>query len=100
MFIIGNFLAAVAKIIDIALTLYMWIIIGRAVISWVNPDPYNPIVRFLTAITEPLLYPIRRRLPLSLGGMDFSPIIVILVIIFVQSFLVRSLAELAMRMGS
>jgi YggT family protein len=100
MFIIGNFLAAVAKIIDIALTLYMWIIIGRAVISWVNPDPYNPIVRFLTAITEPLLYPIRRRLPISLGGMDFSPIIVILVIIFVQSFLVRSLAELAMRMGS
>ncbi|MEE9418261.1 MAG: YggT family protein, partial [Desulfatiglandaceae bacterium] len=100
MFIVGNFLAAVAKIIDIALTLYMWIIIGRAVISWVNPDPYNPIVRFLTAITEPLLYPIRRRLPISLGGMDFSPINVILVIIYVQSFLVRSLAELAMRMGS
>jgi len=99
MFIIGNFLAAVAKIIDIALTLYMWIIIGRAVISWVNPDPYNPIVRFLNAVTEPVLYPIRRRLPISLGGIDFSPIIVILVIIFVQSFLVRSLAELAMRMG-
>ena len=100
MFIIGNFLAAVAKIIDIAFTLYMWIIIGRAVISWVNPDPYNPIVRFLNAVTEPVLYPIRRRLPISLGGIDFSPIIVILVIIFVQSFLVRSLAELAMRMGS
>ncbi|NQU15917.1 MAG: YggT family protein [Desulfobacteraceae bacterium] len=100
MFIIGNFLAAVAKIIDIALTLYMWIIIGRAVISWVNPDPYNPIVRFLNAVTEPVLYPIRRRFPISLGGIDFSPIIVILVIIFVQSFLVRSLAELAMRMGS
>ncbi len=100
MFIIGNFLAAVAKIIDIALTLYMWIIIGRAVISWVNPDPYNPIVRFLNAVTEPVLYPIRRRLPISLGGIDFSPIIVILVIIFVQSFLVRSLAELAMHMGS
>jgi YggT family protein len=100
MFIIGNFLSAVAKIIDIALTLYMWIIIGRAVISWVNPDPYNPIVRFLNAVTEPVLYPIRRRLPISLGGIDFSPIIVILVIIFVQSFLVRSLAELAMQMGS
>ena len=100
MFIIGNFLGAVAKIIDIALTLYMWIIIGRAVISWVNPDPYNPIVRFLNSVTEPVLHPIRRRLPISLGGMDFSPIIVILVIIFVQAFLVRSLAELAMRMGS
>ena len=100
MFVVGNFLGAVAKIIDIALTLYMWIIIGRAVISWVNPDPYNPIVRFLNSVTEPVLNPIRRRLPISLGGMDFSPIIVILAIIFVQSFLVRSLAELAMRMGS
>jgi len=100
MFVIGNFLGAVAKIIDIALTLYMWIIIGRAVISWVNPDPYNPIVRFLNSVTEPILYPLRRRLPISLVGMDFSPIIVILAIIFVQSFLVRSLAELAMRMGS
>jgi YggT family protein len=100
MFVIGNFLGAVAKIIDIALTLYMWIIIGRAVISWVNPDPYNPIVRFLNSVTEPVLNPLRRRLPISLGGMDFSPIIVILAIIFVQSFLVRSLAELAMRMGS
>ena len=100
MFIAGNFLAAVAKIIDIALTLFMWIIIARAVISWVNPDPYNPIVRFLVSVTEPVLYPIRRRLPISLGGMDFSPIIVILVIIFIQSFLVRSLAELAIRLGS
>ena len=99
MFVIGNFLAAIAKILDIALTLYMWIIIARAVVSWVNPDPYNPIIRFLNAVTEPVLYQIRRRLPISFGGIDFSPIIVILVIIFVQSFLVRSLAEMAMRMG-
>ncbi|HBF42145.1 MAG TPA: hypothetical protein DDW42_00670 [Desulfobacteraceae bacterium] len=98
MFVIGNFLAAVARIIDIGLTLYMWIIIARAVISWVNPDPYNAIVRFLTSVTEPVLYPIRRRLP-SLGGMDFSPILVILVIIFVQSFLVQSLIQLAARLG-
>lgn len=99
MFVLANFLAAVAKILDIGLSLYMWIIIGRAVISWVNPDPYNPIVRFLTSVTEPVLYPIRRRIPISLGGMDFSPIIVILVIIFIQSFLVRSLMELAGRLG-
>ncbi len=99
MFVIGNFLAAIAKIVDIALTLYMWIIIARAVVSWVNPDPYNPIIRFLNAVTEPVLYQIRRRLPISFGGIDFSPIIVILAIIFVQSFLVRSLAEMAMRMG-
>ena len=99
MFVIGNFLAAIAKILDIALTLYMWIIIARAVVSWVNPDPYNPIIRFLNAVTEPVLYQIRRRLPISFGGIDFSPIIVILVIVFVQSFLVRSLAEMAIRMG-
>ena len=99
MFVIGNFLAAVAKIIDIGLTLYMWIIIARAVISWVNPDPYNPIVRFLTSVTEPVLYQIRRRLPINLGGLDLSPILVILAIIFIQSFLVRSLAEMASRLG-
>jgi YggT family protein len=95
MFVIGNFLGAVAKIIDIALTLYMWIIIARAVISWVNPDPFNPIVRFLTNVTEPVLYQIRRRLPLNFGGFDFTPILVILAIIFVQSFLVTSLAQMA-----
>ena len=95
MFVLGNFLLAVAKVLDIALTLYMWIIIARAVISWVNPDPYNAIVRFLVSVTEPVLHQIRRRLPVGLGGMDFSPIIVILVIIFIQSFLVRSLAEMA-----
>ncbi len=99
MFVFGNFLAAIAKIIDIALTLYMWIIIARAVVSWVNPDPYNPIIRFLNAVTEPVLYQIRRRIPISFGGIDFSPIIVILAIIFIQSFLVNSLAQMAVRMG-
>jgi len=99
MFVISNFLVAVAKVLDIALTLYMWIIIARAVISWVNPDPYNPIVRFLNSVTEPVLYSIRRRLPLNFGGMDFSPILVILVIIFIQGFLVRSLIQLASRLG-
>ncbi|MBK5102107.1 MAG: YggT family protein [Desulfobacteraceae bacterium] len=94
MIILANFLAALAKVAHIALTLYMWIIIGRAVISWVNPDPYNAIVRFLTSVTEPVLYPIRRRLP-SMGGIDFSPILVILAIIFIQSFFVQSLADLA-----
>jgi YggT family protein len=100
MFVISNFLVAIAKILDIGLTLYMWVIIGRAIISWVNPDPYNPIVRFLNAVTEPVLYPIRRRLPLSLGGIDFSPIIVILAIIFIQSFVVQSLIQMAARMAS
>ncbi|MBW2031861.1 MAG: YggT family protein [Deltaproteobacteria bacterium] len=95
MFILSNFLLAIAKILNIALSLYMWIIIARAVISWVNPDPFNPIVRFLNNITEPVLYPVRRRIPLFLGGMDFSPILVILAIIFLQTFLVQSLYQLA-----
>ncbi|MBE9535769.1 MAG: YggT family protein, partial [Proteobacteria bacterium] len=75
--------------------LYMWVIIARAVISWVNPDPYNPIVQFLYKATDPLLYRVRRRMP-DFGGIDFSPIIVILVIVFLQSFLVQTLNNLAM----
>ncbi|MBW2624740.1 MAG: YggT family protein [Deltaproteobacteria bacterium] len=95
MFVLGNLLDALASILYLVLNLYMWIIIARAVISWVNPDPYNPIVRFLYSITDPVLLAIRRRLPLSFGGMDFSPIVVILVIIFLQKFLVASLHDLA-----
>ncbi|MGE5841724.1 MAG: YggT family protein [Deltaproteobacteria bacterium] len=99
MFVVSNFLVAVAKILDIGLTLYMYIIIARAIISWVNPDPYNPIVRFLNSVTEPVLFRIRRRLPLFFGGMDFSPILVILAIIFIQSFVVQSLVQMATRIG-
>jgi len=99
MFIIANFLLAVARILDIGLTLYMWIVIARAVISWVNPDPYNPVVRFLHSVTEPVMYNIRRWIPVHYGGIDFSPIIVILVIIFLQSFLVQSLIQMASRLG-
>jgi YggT family protein len=98
MFVISNFLVAIAKILNIALSLYMWIVIGRAIISWVNPDPSNPIVRFLHAVTEPVLYPIRRKVPINLGGIDFSPILVILAIIFLQSFLVKTLMQMAARM--
>ena len=95
MFIVGNFITALAKIIDMGLTLYMWIIIARSLISWVNPDPYNPIVRFLYRSTEPVMEPIRRWLPLRNMGIDISPIIVIAAIIFLQSFLLKSMMELA-----
>jgi YggT family protein len=98
MFVVANFLSAIARILDIALTLYMWIIIARAVISWVNPDPYNPIVRFLHSVTDPVLNRVRRRIPLFMGGIDFSPILVILAIIFLQVFLVQSLIQLAARL--
>ncbi len=95
MFILGNFVMAVAKIIDMALTIYMWIIVIRALISWVNPDPYNPIVTFLYRATEPVLGRVRRWLPLRGLGIDISPIIVIIAIVFLQNFLLKSLIELA-----
>jgi YggT family protein len=78
----------------------MWVIVGRAIISWVNPDPYNPIVRFLHDVTEPLLSRIRRFVPFtSTAGMDFSPIILILMVLFLQSFLVPTLHGLARSFG-
>ncbi|MBU3932296.1 MAG: YggT family protein [Proteobacteria bacterium] len=95
MFILGNFIAAAAHIIDIALTIYMWIIIIRAVLSWVNPDPYNPIVRLLYQVTEPVMALVRRWIPLRGMGIDFSPMIILLAIVFLQSFLVKSLLQLS-----
>lgn len=95
MFLLGNFLLALAKLINFALSIYIWVIIGSAVISWVNADPYNPIVRFLRQATEPLLVRIRRVLPI-MGGLDLSPMVLILAVIFLQSFLVPTLQQIAM----
>jgi YggT family protein len=99
MFVVNNFMMAIAQLMDFLLTAYMWIIVGRAVISWVNADPHNPIVRFLYEATEPVLSRIRRVLPMSMGGIDFSPMILILGIMFLQSFLIRTLKQIAMGMG-
>ena len=95
MIILSNFLTAIAKVVDIVLSIFMWVVIARAVLSWVSPDPYNPIVRFIHKVTEPVLYQIRKRIPVNFGGIDFSPIIVFLAIIFLQRFAVQSLYELA-----
>ncbi|MBW1827798.1 MAG: YggT family protein [Deltaproteobacteria bacterium] len=97
MFVLANFLAAVAEMINIILSLYMFIIFGRVIISWVSADPYNPIVRFLISATEPVLYPIRQRLPV-MGGIDFAPFLLILAIIFIKSFIVQSLLQVAERL--
>lgn len=97
MFILANLLSAVAQLLGIALNIYMWVIIVRAIISWVNPDPYNPIVQFLYRATEPVLQPVRRALPMT-WGIDFSPVVVILAIMFLNQFLVVSLQELAWRL--
>lgn len=98
MFVLANFLIALAKILDLGLTLYMWIIIARAVVSWVNADPYNSIVRFLYRATEPVLFAVRRTVPVLFGGMDFAPLVVILAIVFLKSFVVQSLIQLALRL--
>jgi YggT family protein len=98
MYMFGNLIIAIAKIIDIGLTIYMWMIIIRAVLSWVNPDPYNPIVQFLYRATEPLMYRVRRLLPFGNMGIDISPIIIILAIIFLQTFVVASLTQFGYQM--
>lgn len=97
MFVFGNLFHAVAFILDSILSIYMWIIIISALISWVNPDPYNPIVRFLHSVTDPVLRPIRKRLGMAMG-IDISPLIVILIIMFIKHFIIASLFEIASRM--
>ncbi|MCB2186689.1 MAG: YggT family protein [Deltaproteobacteria bacterium] len=72
------------QFLDMVLSLYMWVVIGSAIISWVNPDPYNPIVRFLHAVTDPVLNRIRRVIPTTFGAVDIAPVILIFAIIFVQ----------------
>ncbi|MDD3579634.1 MAG: YggT family protein [Desulfobacca sp.] len=95
MFIVANFLNALAYVLSIVLNIYMWLIIARAILSWVNPDPYNPIVRFLYNITEPVLSYVRRRLPMVYGGLDLSPLVVLLIIVFCNYFVVQTLRDLA-----
>jgi YggT family protein len=98
MFVLANLFEAVAVVLDFGLTIYMWVIIAGAVLSWVNPDPYNPIVRFINTATEPVLYQIRKRLPVNFGGIDISPIVVLMVIMFLQAFVVNTLRGLARSM--
>jgi YggT family protein len=89
MFVVDSFFGALVNLVNLIIAAYIWIIIARAIISWVSPDPYNPIVRFLYRVTEPVLRPIRERLPMSQMGLDFSPMIVILVLYFLREFLAR-----------
>lgn len=91
-------IVAIVRLVNVALTLYMWIIIARALVSWVNPDPYNPIVRVLYRATEPVLAPFRRLLPpYRTGGIDLSPLWVLLIIYILQEFLLRALVQAAFR---
>jgi YggT family protein len=95
MFIVTNLLLALAQVLNYVLWAYIWILLGRVIVSWVNADHHNPIVRFLYAATEPILERVRPRLPVVASGFDLSPIVVWLAVIFLQQFLVRSLYDLA-----
>lgn len=94
MFVLANLLDAVATVIRMGLNFLLILVVARAVISWVQADPYNPIVQFLYTTTEPILQPIRRRLP-SMTGIDISPLVVMMIAFFLQQFLVRTLEQAA-----
>lgn len=95
---ISSLIIALAYVLNYALEIYMWAVIIAAILSWVNPDPYNPIVRFLRSVTEPALRPIRRMIGYRLGPVDISPMVVILIIIFIQKFVVSLMFEFAYKM--
>ncbi|MFH1771861.1 MAG: YggT family protein [Candidatus Omnitrophota bacterium] len=99
MFVVGNFLLAAGKVLGIVLNVCFWLILVRALISWVNPDPFNPIVNFLNKATEPMLAPIRKIIPWRFRlGIDISPIIALLCIVFLQIFLVNTLIDLGLKL--
>ena len=98
MFIIGNLLIAAGRVLELSLNIYLWVIIIRALISWVGPDPYNPVVRLLTRLTEPVLQPLRRMVPAWRMGFDLSPMIAVAGIYFVNLFLVRTIIDLGYRL--
>jgi YggT family protein len=99
MFIISYFLLALATVLHYVLYTYMLIVIARAILSWVSPDPYNPIVRFLYNVTEPVLVRIRRAIPIDFGGIDFTPMILILALVFLDQFAVPTLSRMAYMIG-
>ena len=98
MFVAGNFLIGIGQVIDMALSIYMWVVIIRALISWVRPDPYNPIVRILNGLVDPVTYRIARIIPTRFGMLDVAPLILILAIYFLKFFLVQALIDAGARL--
>jgi len=98
MFVFGNVILGIAKVLGVVLNIYMWVIIIRALLSWVNPDPYNPIVQFLTRVTEPVLRPLRKLVPAYRLGIGLSPLIAILIIYFLEIAVVETLVRIGYAM--
>jgi YggT family protein len=99
MSVLGNLIMALAQVLHLLLNVYMLLVVARAIISWVSPDPYNPIVNFLYRATDPVLRYVQRIVP-PIGGIDLSPILVLIVIVFLDQFLVDSLREIGFRLKS
>ncbi len=95
---VKNFIFAFAYLIQYALKIYSYIIIARVVLSWVNPDPYNPIVRFISRLTDPVMDLVAKKLPVRVGGMDLSPIVIYAFILFLDKFIVGTLFEFATKL--
>ena len=98
MFVLGNLLNAVAWVLDNIITLYILIIVINALLSWVRPDPFNPIVRVLGTLSDFICDPIRRLIPMHSLGVDLSPIVAVLFLYFTKLFVVQTLHDLASRM--
>jgi YggT family protein len=99
MFVVANFLVAIARVLDIAINVFIWLIVIRAIVSWISVDPFNPIVQFLNKSTDPVLFPLRKVLPFSLKwGIDITPVIAVLILIFAQSFVVKTIVDVAGRL--
>ncbi|PLX41701.1 MAG: hypothetical protein C0608_04915 [Deltaproteobacteria bacterium] len=95
MSVLGSIIMGIARILNFALTLYMWAVIASALFSWIRPDPSSPPVRFIYSITDPAIYWIRRKIPIAFGGIDFSPMILIFAIYLVQNFVIGALVDIA-----
>ena len=98
MFVLGNFLEATAGVLGIVLQALQFLIIARAILSWVSPDPYNPIVQFIERTTEPILLPFRQLIPTYKIGVDISPILALLFLYFLKLFAVQTLLGIAFRL--
>ena len=98
MFVLGNFIQALAQVLGFIIDAFWWLVVIRALLSWVNPDPYNPIVQFIEKTTEPILQPLRQLIPVYKVGIDISPILAILILYFLKSFLVQTLIGISLRL--
>jgi YggT family protein len=99
MFVLGNLLTGIAHVVEIVLNIYFWVILIRTVLSWIRPDPYNPLVRTICRLVDPVTYRISRHIPTRFGMVDLSPFILMLIILFLQRFLIKTLYDIGTRMG-